>query len=204
MSDELTARLAWGSCTFRHGSTRISAYVFEITDEKTLRVFPKQVLRPEGRPTYQNAAISGDHGVWSFGSFVHQEGVMVLVQLSTTRGGSPWCDSALIVRLRADAPLIQIGGKTIIAADNNLPTVNCFQGRGDILSPKEANQFGAKLTLNYIEKFLIDRDEREAAFNIRELLPAQAAKPRIETRIIGGEEKTIVENSRRRRRIKLR
>ena len=203
MTEQLTLRLAWGSCTWTHGSTRISAYVFQETDEGVKRLFPKQVLRPEGRPNYQNAATSGDHGVWTFASYVHQEGALVLVQLNTSRSGSPWCDAARIVRLRADAPLIQIGGKTITAAENNLPTVNCFHGRGDILTPKEANQFGAKLTLNYIEKFLVNRTEIDEAFNVRELLPANAGKPKIETRVIGGEEKVVIQSTRR-RRIRLR
>ena len=203
MSNELTLRLAWGSCTWNHGSTRINSYVFHRTDTKTIRAFPKQILRPEGRPNYQNAATSGDHGVWTFASYAHQEGALILVQLNTTRNGSPWCDGARIVRLRSDAPLIQIGGNTITAAGNNLPTVNCFHGRGDILTPKEANQFGAALTLNFIERFMVDQQALADAFTIRELLPANAGKPEVETRMIGGEEKVVVRNTRR-RKIKLR
>lgn len=208
MTDALKFRVAYGSCTWPHGSTRITAYVLtKDGNGKPVRVFPHSVMAEDGRPTVQNAALNvggGSNGVWNFASFEHQEGTMLLVQLSTTKHGSPWCDAARVIRLRSEAPLIQIRGKTIIAHGNALPSVNCFHGRGDILTPREANQFGAGLTLNFIEKFLVNQDEIDEAFDEHLLLDGLSNKPKVVRKKIAGKEHVIVEDNRKRRKIKLR
>lgn len=197
-------RLVFGSCTWPHGSTRINSYVVGIgTDGKTRRMAPRSRLHHTGQATRQEAGRDGGHGYWSTLDYEPLEGAIVLVQLSTSKHGSPWCDAAVALRLREDADFVQVTAHTIVANGNLTPHINVFQGRADVLTPREANQFGACLDLNYIEAFF-KQDEVEEAFSVRTLYAGTAEKPTIKKRKIRGETKMVVESNRKRRRIKLR
>lgn len=168
-----------------------------------VRGFPRQYLETNGRPTRQEAGQGGERGGWNFTTFNHSEGAILLVQLSTSKAGKPWCDGAVVLRLREEAPLIQVVGHTIVAADNLQPHVNVFQGRADVLTAREANLLGAGLTLQYIQSYM-NKDELKEAFDIREIASGITSKPKIRRAIIGGEKKIVIEASRKKRNIRLR
>lgn len=197
-------RLAFGSCTFPHGSTRVNTYAFHRNQEgQTTRVLPGVVLDKDSRArgTRQEAGQGGDHGYWSFSDYNSRDGQILMIQASTTKYGKPWSDGAVLVRLRDDAPLIQVTVHTVTARANLLPHIQVFHGRGDVLTVREANKSGAKLDLNFIERYF-NHEEVEELFSVRELAEG-SPKPTTKTLAINGKEKTVTKRSGR-RKIKLR
>lgn len=203
MSDQvLTFRACYGSCTFRGGSTRVNGYIIH-TDGRNAgkRMFPKACMEPHGRSTFQEAGQGGGHGVWTFSNFVHCDGTLVLVQASSSRGGRMNGQEALVLRLRDGAPLISVTAHTTISARNLLPHVNVFQGRADILTPKEANLLGARLNVAFIEGHLLNTGR---LLESREIAPSIDERPTIRKERVGRKEKTVVDAGRRKRKIRMR
>lgn len=201
-------RLVNGSCTFRHGSTRIVCYVIRQTQDdlgrpRSVRLFPGNELQQHGRTTRQDASRGGDAGYWSTTEWEHKEGTLMILQLSTSMNGRPHKEASVLLRLRENAPLIQVSARTVTAQGNLLPTVNVFQGRADIMTPREFNLLGGKLTLQYIEKFC-DTPDLEDVFRIRKLSEGFSDKPKLKRVRVRGEEKVVTESGRRKRKIRLR
>lgn len=200
-----TIRLAYGSCTWPHGSTRVNVYTIPTEgDNKGTRLFPNAVMTSLGRSSYQEASTTGGHGHWNFTNFDSVEGRIVLVMAQTTRNGKPWGQSAVAIRLRAEAPLRQLNVVTITAAQNLHPRVAAAVGRFDMLTVREANQLGAGLNLKFIESHMSDREQHFRMFDVRGLAPEITSKPKVRKVKVGGKEKMIAEPQRRKRKIRLR
>lgn len=202
MNDQvLTFRSCYGSCTFRHGSTRVNAYVIQTRgDNAGKRLFPKACMTVDGRGSFQEAGRNGGNGVWTFNNYLHEDGALILVQATSSSGGRPNGQEAFVLRLREGGPLLTITAHTTISAENTLPHVNVFQGRADVLRPKEANLLGAQLAIPFIEGHMLNTGN---LLERREIAPARDERPDIRTEKVGRQKKTVIDAGRRKRKIRL-
>ena len=200
---ELLCKLAHGNCTFTSGSTRVVTYALTGKRGREGRQFPRYVMNQDGREEMVDAGEHSTMGRWTFANFKHAEDQMLLIEVTKTRGRKVY-KSAVVVRLRRDAALIQITAKTTRSSLSSQHSVPVFRGRADVLSTREANLLGARLDLEYIEEYMINADARDETLNKDVLAKEQTEKPVVQRKKVAGKVRTIVDPARKRRKIVLR
>ena len=107
----------------------------------------------------------------------HENGTILLMQVSWKRNGTPIRDAALFIRLRHGAPLYAVHAKLPLGRENQVgESFQMFQGCGDILNAAELQVAGLVIPRNYASNFMIVEELKEC-FVIRKLRDETQAKP---------------------------
>lgn len=120
------------------------------------------------------------------------EGTMILLQAShrlVVREGRPpqLTDGAVVLRTRATGPMLTVHATLPSANDAFLSgRFLAFQGRADVLTEDDMEQYGLVVPNNYRDAYL-EPSEIAYCFAVDTVSPALAEKPRVEMAVIGGE-----------------
>lgn len=198
-----------GHQTFKNTSSKVNAFAFNIEKLQGVqpRCFPSSLLQGIGRATKVPAAIDNfaDHGHWFTARFHHNEGTILMLQVSNTMNARPYSGASVILRLRDDAPAISINAKLPANRDSVYNVLPAFVGNADVLTVKEAKALGAQMTSGYIDNYLDDEEELEECWDIQGLNKGNSPKPTVERfKTVTGETKAVVVGSQPRRRIRVR
>ena len=194
MTDTATIDLCYGSQSFKNSSSKCN--VFALATQKgprnKQRAFPSEVLEPAPNtrrhhrtgkivPDTIPAAQDGSdaNGIWYKIVLEAKEGTILLLQTSSTMNVRPYYGAALLVALRNDGPLIQVSAKLIQEPLATFNAITIFTGRGDLINPREAQQMGATLRMQYINNYF-QADEQKAVF-VCQTLNEGTPKPRLTT-----------------------
>lgn len=193
----------FGSQTFRNGSSKVNAYCFK---EDGMRTFPSNILKKHGSSEKFYAARDNyaDHGEWFKHRLVAEEGTLLMVTLSVTYNGSPYADAAVAIRLRPDAPLIQVKGSLNQDRDAAFESMVLFLGNGDVIDADEARLLGAQINQGFENRYM-DPEEVEEIIEVQTVMDGKTDKPQVtKVRNRDGEERGVVVPKGAKRRIRVR
>ncbi len=198
-----------GHQTFKSASSKINVFAFNIEDLPGVqkRCFPSSLMQALGRPTKAPASTDGfaDHGHWYTSRLEHQEGVVLMAQVSNTMRGRPYSGASVLLRLRSEAPAISLNAKLPAHRDSVYNILPAFVGNADILTVEEATTLGAEMTSAYIDNYLDDEEEFDECWEVCGLNEGRSPKPTVEkVKTVTGEMRAVVVGSQPKRRIRVR
>lgn len=194
-----TVQIGYGKINFPKKSMTLTGFVTEDGFKRTLvsKRYTK-VGRTNVQPVSNNPEMDG----YLYTDNVQTpEGTILCLQGSIRANGMPLADGTVFVRVR------QAGAGLLIQAKlplGGLATTHVvFSGHGDILDIDELAADGIVVPPKYIGAYMNDEETAEV-FNVREIIPATSAAPKLEVHISdsGKEVKLNVAKPARRMRIK--
>jgi hypothetical protein len=109
----------------------------------------------------------------------HPNGTIIMLQASWKRGGSATRDGCVLLRLRADAALLNVIATLPHGPDSLIgDAFAVFQGCADILSAEEAAVHKIVIPPRFIDQFF-DPVEVDECFRLEEIRPERAARPSV-------------------------
>lgn len=159
-----------GNQTFKNASTKVNVFVMR-ADGTDKRDFPNKVIQQvKGAYNAAPAALDGykDHGMWYNTRYESQDGIVLMVMVSSTYHGNPYANGCLMLHLREDAPLIKVDVNTTYNANAVHTNIPAFQGKADILTLDELEGYGIVLNRNFKNNYF-DEEEVEEVFSVNTL-----------------------------------
>lgn len=163
-------------------------------------------------PTRPVLTIPADtEGTYRYGSYHTQryrqvEGALITLQYTSSMLGRSVNQARMLVMLRDSGPLLLVRCRLPSHRFASLGTVTAFLGRGDIMSPGEAEELGYVIDDRVLSLYF-DPDNVNAAFDIEEIAPAKAEKPQIVHTRSGSDDgtpKAVLIASQKKRRLRIR
>ncbi len=175
-----TIQLVYGSQTFKNSSTKVHCFV--APTKENARRFPDSVLDKVGTKSRASASTDGyeEHGVWYTSKLASENGVVLMLQASSTRLGASYNNGCVVLALRDDGPLLTVRVKPLpneLAVYSEVPA---FVGRADILQRSDFDDYGVFLHNSYIRNHFAE-DELEELFDIVMLDHGQQERPQMVT-----------------------
>jgi len=107
----------------------------------------------------------------------HEQGTLILLQVSRTRRGVPHADGAMVLRLRNGADLLSISARLPMGGGSILgEQIQIFAGAADICAPEELALLGVKIPKWYAERYL-DPQEVAQLFDVSVVRAGEIARP---------------------------
>lgn len=133
--------------------------------------------RQTGSKQFANVGRHSLNGGFSIERVGHENGTIILAQVSWKRNGAPLRDGSLFMRLRAGAPLWRVSGKVPTGQDNMYgDRFVMFSGYADILNADDLAVAGIEVNRMYISKFM-SMDELEECFELSQVSAATQNRP---------------------------
>lgn len=194
-----TVQIGYGKVNFPRRSMTLTGFVVEDGFKRTLvsQRHPK-VGRTSVQPVTTTPEIDGN----LYTDFVNvPEGTILCLQGSIRANGMPAADAGVFVRVREQGAGLLI--KAYIPLGGLVSSHISFSGHGDLLDIDELAAEGITPNERFRGAFM-DAEEISEVFDIKEVVPARAAAPKLEVHISdsGKEVKLNVAKPIRRMRIK--
>lgn len=198
-----TFSMTYGNQTFKGSSGKVNIFAMK-GDGTNHKDFPDRKFK-KGSSQRVAASTSGTeiHGMFYPTSYEGEEGSVVMIQASTTRGGKAWADARMFVCLRDTASLIAIDVNLPSHSDAALDDIRAFAGRGDIIGKKELKKHGIELYSNELSNYF-DKEEIEELFTVTTLLKGSAKPKMVPVATKDGETKMIQEPRQASRKLRIR
>jgi hypothetical protein len=119
------------------------------------------------------------HGSMYQDYVTHQNGTIVMLQASWTRGGVRIRDGAVLLRLRREAALLNVTAMLPHSLESQIgDRMSVFEGRADLLSPDEAAMYKVGIPRRFVDNFF-DLEEVEECFIVTQVSAAIADRPEV-------------------------
>lgn len=170
-----TIDLMYGKQTFRNASSTINIFSYQ----DGTRVYPGKVMEKSRQGSRNAASYDGDtdNGVWYLNHYESKDGVILGVHLNSTFNKGIHTDCMFLIRLREEAPLIQVNANVCKNADAIYDSVPVFTGRADVITPVEAVKYGVVFS-DYVYRRMFDKEEIEEEFQVN-TIKAGTPKPKM-------------------------
>lgn len=107
----------------------------------------------------------------------HEQGTLIMLQVSRTKKGVPHADGAMVLRLRVGADLLSISARLPVGQESILgEQIQIFAGAADICSQEELALLGVKIPKWYADRYL-DPDEVAQLFEVSVVRAGDTARP---------------------------
>lgn len=119
------------------------------------------------------------HGVIVSCKVEHQQGSIILLQVSWKRSGIGLRDGAVFIRLREGAPLLTVHANLPTSRENRYgESFQMFSGYGDILSPHDLKVLGVEVPRGWASSFMSPEEIKEC-FIVRQIRPETIPRPQL-------------------------
>lgn len=164
----LKASVTFGKIILSAASVKLASFVVSAPFDREVAVNAAK-SNPRERVWQESTSHPQIGGGWTTASMTYEEGTILLLQATRTRGGITFAEGGLFLRLRASAALISIMLELPQAPESLLgQRIAVFQGFADIVSPDELRALGIDVPRNYISRYL-QADEIDELYTLNEL-----------------------------------
>lgn len=176
MTGLVETRIGFGKAVLSGTTVQFSA--FKVTAPWNREPAQTSGKRSHGTATMSNIGAHGNINGTVYSDTVHHEpGTFLLLTCTRYHRSVPAAEGAIILRLRANAALLNVMGKIPAGQDNLFgPRFSMFRGNADILSVDEAEVLGLRVPRGFVARFF-DANEIADRFEVDELMPELARRP---------------------------
>lgn len=172
-----TVDFGYGKATFANTS---ASYAFMKIDAPFTRVSGS--TSGQKVPSSEQSAPVGNfdgNGFILTGKVAHDQGTVLLLQVSWKRRGIALRDGVVIVRLREGAPLYNVYAHLPTDAENRYgDSIQMFSGNADLVTRKDLAMYDIEVPRNWAEKFM-GADEVAECFRIVKVRDGLVPRPNV-------------------------
>lgn len=110
----------------------------------------------------------------------HEQGTLILLQVSRTRQGVPTADAAIVLRLREGADLLSIAARLPVGPESVLgESIQVFVGTADICNAADLKLLGVKIPSYYRDRYMA-QEEIDDLLDVSVVRAGTIAKPTLQ------------------------